>query len=85
MCVCVCVCVCVCLCDARTQKFSSGGVQVNLTKKALTTFFFAALSLFYRSQMVNFKETIIFKGPGGGPTFSKGIHLVLGGPFAYSL
>ena len=50
-----------------------GGVQVSLTKKAL--------SLFYKSQMVNFKEIYhfsrfqrgsnIFQG-GGGPTFSRG-------------
>ena len=56
------------------------GVQVSLTKKALTTFFFffffLVLSLFYRSQMVNFKEIyhflrfqiVIFQGGGGsGP------------------
>ena len=68
-----------------------GGVQVSLTKKALTTFFFSfffVLSLFYRSQIVNFKEIYhfsrfqrgsnIFQG-GGGPTFSKW------GPTAYSL
>ena len=68
-----------------------GGVQVNLTKKALTTFvfllvfllFFFVLSLFFRSQMVNFKENYhfsrfqgvqLFPGGGGG-----------GGPIAYSL
>ena len=59
------------------------GVQVSLTKKALTFFFvfFLVLSLFYRSQMVNFKEIYHFfkvpEGvqhfPGGGPTFSKGV------------
>ena len=39
-----------------------GGVQVSLTKKALTFFFcfFLVLSLFYRSQMVNFKEIVHF-------------------------
>ena len=58
------------------------GVQVRLTKKkALTTFFFfffffffLVLSLFYRSQMVNFKEIYHFTSipegvqhcPGGG-------------------
>ena len=51
-------------------------------KKALTTCFFLVLSLFYRSQMVNFKEIYhfssfqrgsnIFQGGGGGPTFSRG-------------
>ena len=53
---------------ARIQELSSGGVQVSLTKKK-TDFFFLVLSLFYRSQMVNFKI------PEGGPTFSRG-----GGP-----
>ena len=70
---------------ARIQEFSSGGVQVNLTKKALTTFFFfffLVLSLFYRSQMVNFKEIYhfsrfqrgsnIFQGGGGGSNFFQG-------------
>ena len=69
---------------ARIQEFSwgGGGVQVNLTKKALTFFFFfLVLSLFYGSQMVNFKENYhfsrfgrgsnIFQGGGGGPTFSR--------------
>ena len=44
-------------------------------KKALTTFFFfffLVLSLFYRRQMVNFKENYHFKGSRGGPTFSRG-------------
>ena len=36
-----------------------GGVQVSLTKKALTLFFLV-LSLLYRSQMVNFKEIYHF-------------------------
>ena len=66
---------------ARIQEFSSGGGggQVSLTKKALTRFFLV-LSLFYISQMVNFKEIYhfsrfqrgsnIFQGGGGGPTFS---------------
>ena len=56
---------------ARIQEFSSGGgVQVNLTKKALT--FFLVLSLFYRSQMVNFKENYHFQGSRGGPIFPGG-------------
>ena len=65
------------------------GVQVSLTKKALTTFFFfffLVLSLFYRSQMVNFKEIYHFsrfqRGPTfsrgrGGPTFSRGVQLLI--------
>ena len=53
-------------------------------KKALSTIFLV-LSLFYRSQMVNFKESIVFQGSSwvqffpGGPTFSRGC------PIAYSL
>ena len=62
---------------ARIQEFSSGGRggPGQSDKKTLTTFFLV-LSLFYRSQMVNFKEIYhflrsqrwfnIFKG-GGGP------------------
>ena len=66
-----------------------GRVQVNLTKNSDNGFFvFLVLSLFYRSQMVNFKENYHFQGfrggpifqGGGGPTFSRG-----GGPLAYSL
>ena len=54
------------------------GVQVSQSKKALTTYFFLVLSLFYRSQMVNFKEIYHFsrfqRGSNifqGGPTFSR--------------
>ena len=68
---------------ARIQEFSSGGVQVSLTKKSSDNvfFFFLVLSLFYRSQMVIFKEIYhfsrfqrgsnIFQG-GGGSNFSQG-------------
>ena len=66
-------------CHARIQKFSSGGGggHVNLTKKNLTTLFvcfcfFLVLSLFYKSQMVNFKEKYHFQGSGGGLNFSRG-------------
>ena len=63
-------------CHARIQDFLSGGVQVSLTKKkALTLFFFCfflVLSLFYRSQMVNFKEIYHFSRFQRGPTFSRG-------------
>ena len=64
-----------------------GRVQVNLTKKALTTcFFFFVLSLFFRSQMVNFKENYHFSRFQGGPTFSRGGGGGGGGvPIAYSL
>ena len=69
-----------------------GGPGQSDKKKALTTlffflFFFLVLSLFYRSQIVNFKEIDHFSrfqsGSNifqGGPTFSRG-----GGPIAYSL
>ena len=55
-----------------------GGVQVSLTKKALTfffLFFFLVLSLFYSSQMVNFKEIYHFSRfffPGGSNFFQGG-------------
>ena len=64
-----------------------GGVQVSLTKKSLTFFFFfffffLVLSLFYRSQMVNFKEIYHFLGSREGLTFSSfqgGVQLFPGG------
>ena len=59
-----------------------GGVRVNLTKKALTTFVLV-LSLFYCSQMVNIEENYhfswfqrgsnIFQGWGGGSNFFQGL------------
>ena len=58
-----------------------GGVHLNLTKKTtsgsvvclfLFFAFFLVLGLFYRSQMVNFKEKYHFQGSGGGPNFSRG-------------
>ena len=78
---------------ARIQEFLSGGAgaQVSLTKISSDNiffffFFFLVLSLFYRSQMVNFKEIYHFsrfqRGSNilqGGPTFSRV------GPIAYSL
>ena len=50
-------------------------------------FFFLVLSLFFRSQMVNFKEIYHFQGSRGGPTFSRGGPTFSrgGGPIAYSL
>ena len=51
-------------------------------------FFFLVLSLFYRSQMVNFKEIHHFQASRGGPTFSRGGPTFSrdgGGPIAYSL
>ena len=41
-------------------------------KKKSSDKVFLVLSLFSRSQRVNFKETIIFQGSTGGPTFSRG-------------
>ena len=41
--------------------------------------FFLVLSLFYKSQLVNFKENYHFQGSGGGPTFSRGLQLFPGG------
>ena len=77
-----------------SRNFRQGGPG-QFDKKSSDIFFFSfilflVLSLFYRSQMVNFKEiyhfsrfqrgSIIFQGGGGGgPTFSRG------GPIAYSL
>ena len=66
------------LLHARIQELSSGGVQVSLIQKSSDGFFcfFLVLSLFYRSQMVNFEEIYhfskfqrgsnIFQGGGGG-------------------
>ena len=42
-------------------------------------FFFLVLSLFHRSQMVNFKENYRFSCSGGGPTYSRGVQLFSGG------
>ena len=77
--------------DARIQEFSSGGgggggrVQVSLTKE-LWQRFFLVLSLFNRSQMVNFKEIYRFSRLQMGSNFFQGIQLFPGGcPIAYSL
>ena len=64
----------------RSFRQGGGGVQVSLTKKTLRMF----LSLFYRSQMVNFKETYHFSRGGSnffsgrvGPIFFRGIKLLI--------
>ena len=70
---------------ARIQEYSwgeEGGVQVSLKKSSESFFSSPQLTLFYRSQMVNFKEndhfsrflrgSNIFQGGGGCPTFSRG-------------
>ena len=60
---------------ARMQEFSSGGVQVSLTKSSDIVFFlfyFLVHILFYRSQMVNFKEIYHFQGSRGVQHFPGG-------------
>ena len=57
-----------------------GGPGQSDKKSSDNIFFFLVLSLFYRSQMVNFKEIFHFSRfhrgsnifQGGGPTFSRG-------------
>ena len=56
-----------------------GSVQVSLTKK-LWQRFFLVLSLFYRSQMVNFKETYRFSRLQMGSNFFQGVKLFPGAP-----
>ena len=60
---------------ARIKEFSSGGSRSVWQKSSDNIFFSLVLSLFYRIQMVNFKEIYHFQGSRGGPTFSRG-----GGP-----
>ena len=66
--------------DARIQEFSSGGGggPGQPDKKALTTIFLV-LSLFYRSQMVNFKEIYRFSRLQMGSNFFQGVQLFPGG------
>ena len=72
------------------QGGGGGGVQVSLTKKSSDNvffFFFLVLSLFYRSQMLNFKEIYhfsrfqrgsnIFQGGGGVQPFPGGLQLLI--------
>ena len=64
--------------DARIQEFSSGGEGPGQSdKKALTTIFLV-LDLFYRSQMVISKKSIVFKGSRWGPIFSRGSNFFQG-------
>ena len=65
--------------DARIQEFSSGGGggPCQSDKKALTTIFLV-LSLFYRSQMVNFKEIYRFTRLQMGSNFFQGVQLFPG-------
>ena len=67
--------------DVRIQEFASGGGGEGpgqSDKKALTTIFLV-LSLFYRSQMVNFKEIYRFSRLQMGSNFFQGIQLFPGG------
>ena len=68
--------------DARIQEFSSGGGggegPGQSDKKALTTIFLV-LSLFYRRQMVNFKEISRFSRLQIGSNFFQGVQLFPGG------
>ena len=66
--------------DARIQEFSSGGGEGpgQSDKKALTTIFLV-LSLFYRSQMANFKEIYRFSRLQMGSNFFQGVQLFPGG------
>ena len=51
-----------------------GGVPCLSHKKSSDNvfFFLLVINLFYRSQMVYFKENYAFQGSRGGPTFSRG-------------
>ena len=65
-----------------------GGVQVNLTKEALTFFlFFLSSAYFTEVKWLISKKTIIFQGSGGGLLFpGGGSNFFQGGvPIAYSL
>ena len=65
--------------DERIQEFSSGEGEGpgQSDKKALTTIFLV-LSLFYRSQIVNFKETYRFSRLQMGSNFFQGVKLFPG-------
>ena len=67
----------------RIQEFSSRGGPGQFDKKSSNNVFFLVLSLFFRSQMVNFNEV-----PEGVQHFPGGVQLFPGGgggPIAYSL
>ena len=61
---------------ARIQEFSSGGVQVSLTKKSSDN---VKSAYFTKVKWSILKKSFIFQGSRVGPTFSRG------GPIAYSL
>ena len=74
---------------ARIQEFSSGGggVQVNLTKKALTTVFFSPQLILLKSNGLFQRKLSFFKVPEGVQHFPGGSIFFQGGggPIAYSL
>ena len=60
---------------SRNFRQGGGGVQVRLKKSSDNLFFFLVLNLFYRSQMVNFKEIYHFsrfQHFSGGYNFFRG-------------
>ena len=63
-----------------SRNFRQGGPGQSAKKSSDNLFFFLVLSLFYRSQMVNFKEIYHFSRFQRGPTFSRGgVQLFPGG------
>ena len=65
-----------------SRNFRQGGGGGPGDKKSSNNVFFLVLSLFYRSQMVNFKEIYYFS------MFQRGSNILEGGgggPIAYSL
>ena len=72
----------------KFRRGGGGGVQVTGLGQSGNVFFiiyyFLVFSLFYISQMVNFKENFQFSRFQRGPTFLRGVQLFRGGPIAYS-
>ena len=64
----------------RGSRNSSGGVQVSMANKALTTVFFSP-QLILQKTNGQFKKNLssFFKVPKGSPTFSRGVQLFPGG------
>ena len=70
---------------ARIQEFSSGGVQISLTKKALS-FFFRPQLILQKSNGQFQRNLSFFKVPEGVQHFpGGGSYFFQGGPIAYSL
>ena len=73
----------------RIQEFSSGGVQVSLTKKSCGNVFFFSPQLILQKSNGQFQRILsFFKVPEGVQHFpGGGVQLFPGGggPFAYSL